>query len=48
MRRNGRIRIQEVSDESHVAAISQNFFVFGATITVFSTGVFAEKENTVR
>jgi hypothetical protein len=37
-----------MSGESHVAAISQNFFVFGATITLFSAGVVAEKENMVR
>jgi hypothetical protein len=37
-----------MSGESHVAAISQNFFVFDATTTLFSADVFAEKENTVR
>jgi hypothetical protein len=42
------MRVAQMSGESVAAAISQTFFVFGATITVFSAGVFAEKENTVR
>jgi hypothetical protein len=35
-----------MSGESHVAAISQNFFVFGWTIMTFSAGTREEKERT--
>jgi hypothetical protein len=37
-----------MSGESIAAAISQNFFVFGATITTFSADARGEKETTLR
>jgi hypothetical protein len=38
----------QMSGESRAAAISQNFFVFGRTITTFSGGACGEKESTRR